>query len=73
MAIPVSDEFILKYFFSEINDTLEELDLSWNHLRFDGADAIADGLAVSSYTCRYRNIAMTYSLQSNNRTKVIGV
>ena len=35
------------YFNVEINDTIEELDLSWNHLRFAGADAVADGLAVS--------------------------
>ena len=33
-------------YISEINDTIEELDLSWNHLRFDGADGIATGLAV---------------------------
>ena len=31
------------------NDTLEVLDISWNHIRGKGARAIAEGLRVSSY------------------------
>lgn len=32
--------------FSEDNAVLEVLDLSWNHLRQDGAIALANGLCV---------------------------
>ena len=29
------------------NDTMDSLDLSWNHLRRDGGVLVAEGLAVS--------------------------
>ena len=31
------------------NDTLRELDLSWNHIRLKGACAIAQGIKVPRY------------------------
>lgn len=34
------------FFFAAINDTLEVLDLSWNHIRRMGALAICKGLQV---------------------------
>ena len=33
--------------FSANNDTMDSLDLSWNHLRRDGGVLVAEGLAVS--------------------------
>ena len=34
------------YFISAINETLSELDISWNHLRGKGALAVAVGVKV---------------------------
>ena len=39
-------EYIKVIFFAAINDTLEVLDLSWNHIRRMGALAICKGLQV---------------------------
>jgi len=36
-------------FISEINDTLQVLNLSWNHIRRMGAVAICRGLQVSRF------------------------
>ena len=35
--------------FSARNEDLEELDLSWNHLRGKGAEGVALGLVVSNF------------------------
>jgi len=44
------------FFFIATNEYLEEIDLSWNHIRQKGAFAIAKSLKV------YRVVLMPYSI-----------
>ena len=54
---------------AESNDTIEELNLSWNHIRTKGAVAVAEGLKVLSIPCGTRHV-LGEIMKNFNRQKL---